>query len=634
MFGFWNKKKVNTQGVKAFDEALGAIKIFIQLSEWEEAKAAIREIRSKEKISFDILIEELSKNNDTALKQREKQEKLYEKRCKKLEILSLTLKQKEESFHEKELKERFAIRFKKIASEILIMTAKYNNIDALNILQRFLEENKERPDVIKFYNKQKKNIQKNIRKEKLREDMEMKKNAKLEALKLIGQNVGIEKQKAEKKEEYIKKGFLSQLKEKLNLRSKIKEAIKRKNLEHEIKLLIEEDSKVEQEVAERKLENIHKWLIKEISHNNIEWYDLYGKILGADKISGDTFGFYDYKEKYNFFLWDATGHGIRAGFIVTLLSRLVNQHAKQNPLRELAFEINNGLKQDLKSRNFITWIFFEISKKDINELHYVGMGHEPMLVYKAKSKTVQRLIPGWLAAGIRMIQKVEDIKVKTIELEDGDIILTYSDGIIESKNIDGEFYWLGSLEENFLKIAQIENDIEKIYGYVMKQLQIFRWGSQFDDDTSVLIFRRNHDKDKLAKESEFLKELSLKEGLKKKDVRKLEWKSKLEVQKALWGIKKEKEMKRIVKILDNLYITGEILKLKQESIRYIKDWYISKEINRYLKKARDNEQRYKIEQKEQKVNSKYTLLSALYKKWDYTSVINEVEDIIARDGNI
>lgn len=632
MFGFWKQKKVNAEAVEAFDWALNAIGIFMQLSEWEKTKAAIREIQSKEKISFDILIDELSKDNNTALKEREKQEKLYEKRCAKLEKIKNILAVKEEKFHEKELKERFEIRFKKISLEISTMTAKRNNIDALNILQKFLEENKERPDVIKFYNKQKKIILKNIQKEKLREDEKMKKNAKFEALKLIWQNIGHEKKSGKEKEK--KKWFFENLKDKLNLHAKVKEAIKRKNLEHEMKLLIEEDSKVEQEVAERKLENMHKWLIKEISHSNIEWYDLYGKILWADKISGDTFGFYDYKEKYNFFLWDATGHGIRAWFIVTLLSRLVNQHAKQNKLRELTFEINNGLKQDLQSRNFITGIFFEIDKVNINQLHYVWMGHEPMLVYKAKSKTVERLIPGWLAAGIRLIRNVDDIKVKTIELEDGDVVMTYSDGMIESKNIDGAFYGLDELEKNFLHIAKIESNIEKIYDYVIKQLQIFRWGSQFDDDTSVLVFRRNLDKDKLEKESTFLKELSLKEGLKRKDVRKLEGKSKIEIQEELLNIKKEKEIKRIVKILDNLYLTWEILKLKQESIRYIKEWYISKKINYYLKKARANEQRYQIEQKEQKVNSKFTVLETLYHKWDYTSVINEIEDVIAKDWNI
>jgi hypothetical protein len=34
------------------------------------------------------------------------------------------------------------------------------------------------------------------------------------------------------------------------------------------------------------------------------------------------------------------------------------------------------------------------------------------------------------------------------------------------------------------------------------------------------------------------------------------------------------------------------------------------------------------------MSSKYLVLTELYKKWDYQTVVNEIEDIIAQDGNI
>gem|GEM_PF-5378984 len=80
----------------------------------------------------------------------------------------------------------------------------------------------------------------------------------------------------------------------------------------EVNLLIDEEDKLKNDLAAKKLESMHQGLIKEINNENILGYDFYGKILGADKISGDTFGFHDAKLKYNFFIGDATGHGIRA----------------------------------------------------------------------------------------------------------------------------------------------------------------------------------------------------------------------------------------------------------------------------------------------------------------------------------
>jgi hypothetical protein len=56
------------------------------------------------------------------------------------------------------------------------------------------------------------------------------------------------------------------------------------------------------------------------------------------------------------------------------------------------------------------------------------------------------------------------------------------------------------------------------------------------------------------------------------------------------------------------------LKLKQEAIRYIKADYIDKRINYYLKKAIDNEIKYRIEQKNSKIINKYNVLKELEKK--------------------
>jgi len=39
-----------------------------------------------------------------------------------------------------------------------------------------------------------------------------------------------------------------------------------------------------------------------------------------------------------------------------------------------------------------------------------------------------------------MIKEKSDIKIKNIEMATNDILLMYSDGIIENKNSEGEFY--------------------------------------------------------------------------------------------------------------------------------------------------------------------------------------------------
>ena len=632
MFGFlFSKKKVDADKVQAFKDALESINIFILISEWERAKDSILEIEHKERIGLNSFLSKYRKDDSEKL--RKIKSKLIEenkKRFEQLEKLKEKVRQKEEQYNKKVQKERFKVRFRNIHNEIVHLTWKNKNWEALRLLQAFLEENTSKPDIIDFYNKQKKIILKNIEKEKARKEVLIEKNTRTEALTLIWQTI----QENNISQSSEKKNFFGRLQEKFGFYKKLQESIKNKQLLDEINILIEENTKVKNDLAEKKLANIHKWLIKEISHSKMQGYDLYGKILWADKISWDAFGIYESKNRYHFFLWDATGHGIKAWFIVTLLSRLFNKHVKSNNLQNLAYEINNGLKQDLQSRNFITWVFFEVNKEALNIVDFVWMWHEPMLVYREKEEKVEKIIPGWLAAWIRMIKNKEDIKAKAITMQNNDILMIYSDGIVENKNPEWEYYWIDRLQKVFHKIAAYDKDINRIYEFIMNDVQLFRWGSSFLDDASILILKRNQNKDIQDHGSQYLVDVSMREGLKKGDVKKLEWKTKEEIRLEIENIKKEKETKRIIKSLENLYYTWEVLKLKQEAIRFIREWFIHKKINFYLKKALVNEKKYKIEQKNIKLKNKYNVLEQLEKKGDYDTVIKEIEDVITKDGNL
>jgi hypothetical protein len=208
---------------------------------------------------------------------------------------------------------------------------------------------------------------KSIEMQKKKEDELIKQNIKLEAQKLAWQTINIDNIENIKK----KDNFFQILKKKINIYHNLKEKIRKRKLIDEVTLLIEENDNMNHQIAAQKLENIHKWLNKELHTWTMHWYDLFGKILWASKISGDIFWLEDNKDKYNFYIWDATWKWIKAWLIITLLTRLFNKFVKKSNLRELAFEINNWLKQDLQSRNFITSILFEIKKEEINKINYV-----------------------------------------------------------------------------------------------------------------------------------------------------------------------------------------------------------------------------------------------------------------------
>ena len=211
--------------------------------------------------------------------------------------------------------------------------------------------------------------------------------------------------------------------------------------------------------------------------------------------------------------------------------------------------------------------------------------------------------------------------------------MIFSDWIVEAKWVNGEFYGIDRLWETFKKVLKFESDIRKIYNFLIEDLKWFKWWTKFEDDASILLLKRDTNRDLVKKWDQILEDIKEKENLKSDEIKRLEWERRENLSKKLEAIRREKETKRIISILWELYYSWEILQLKQEAIRYIKEWYIDKKINFYLRKAIENENNYRIEQKNQKMQNKYNVLLWLYKRWDYDTVIKELEYIIRKDWN-
>ena len=205
----------------------------------------------------------------------------------------------------------------------------------------------------------------------------------------------------------------------------------------------------------------------------------------------------------------------------------------------------------------------------------------------------------------------------------------------EFKNELGKMYSIDQVWEKFLEYARNDKfDLQDIYENLINDLKRFTWWrANFDDDVTIILLKRDKQKEILDNEDE-IEEVILKEWLYRNYKKRMKWKTVEEVKEDIKRIQQETAIKNIIKNLENLYRTWEIIKLKQDSIRYIKEWYIHQKINFYLKKAMDNENAFKIKQKNKKLKDKYNLLKELYKKWDYETVIYECTNIISKDWNI
>jgi inorganic triphosphatase YgiF len=186
MFGFKKKTQVDETKIQSYKDAVEAVEIFMQIYEWEKAKNALFEIKSKEKSSLDHLIEKIDEEDNVhAEQEKAKLMSDYKKKEAQLAKLEEKLNKEEEKYKEASEKEKFKVRFKKIKDEIENLVSNKRASDALGLLQKFLEENADNSQVVKFFNKEKKILQKHIEKQKKIEEQKFKDNAKMQAMKLI-----------------------------------------------------------------------------------------------------------------------------------------------------------------------------------------------------------------------------------------------------------------------------------------------------------------------------------------------------------------------------------------------------------------------------------------------------------------
>lgn len=137
---------------------------------------------------------------------------------------------------------------------------------------------------------------------------------------------------------------------------------------------------------------------------------------------------------------DVSGHGLRAGMLMAMTNKLVDLFAHQglDPCQTVV-QIHRAMVADLISgRSFIT-LTYAVLDPASRTLDWVRAGHNPSLVYRAASGTIETLTPSGMAVGFpvpELFQK--QLVAERTQLYPGDMFLVFTDGITEAMGPDDE----------------------------------------------------------------------------------------------------------------------------------------------------------------------------------------------------
>ena len=168
----------------------------------------------------------------------------------------------------------------------------------------------------------------------------------------------------------------------------------------------------------------------------------------AQEVGGDYYDFHvDSSDTLTAAIGDATGHGLKAGTIVTATKVLFNDLAvEQNPIRILQ-EMSHALKQ-MGFHNM--YMAMTIAKMTHERLLISSAGMPFTYHYRSAENTVSEIALKGMPLGAFANFPYQSTE---IALQRGDTFLLMSDGLIELRNRKGEFFGEARVRSMFQDVA-------------------------------------------------------------------------------------------------------------------------------------------------------------------------------------
>ena len=167
----------------------------------------------------------------------------------------------------------------------------------------------------------------------------------------------------------------------------------------------------------------------------IPCYDILGVSFPCYEVGGD---YYDFIEKpdgrYVIALGDVSGKGTGAALLMSSIHAAVRAHTRTRlSASEIVSEINQYIFDNTPANRYVTLFYSELDPRS-HQLTYINGGHNPPLLVRASGE-VTRLDIGGFPVGITTFG---DYREGWVEIEPGDVMVVYSDGMTESLDEEGE----------------------------------------------------------------------------------------------------------------------------------------------------------------------------------------------------
>ena len=180
-------------------------------------------------------------------------------------------------------------------------------------------------------------------------------------------------------------------------------------------------------------------------------------------------------------LGDATGHGMQAGTVVTLMKGLFTSDVARIDMEHFFSQSSKAIKQIKTGRLMMAFSLLKIKEKTVR---ISSAGMPPVYIYSKKSGEVEEILLKGLPLGAL---KDFTYTVTERQLESGDTILMLSDGLAEQRNDEAEMFDYARIQNLFQKSAPEAPD--EIIKQLVNAGKNWMNGQEQEDDISLIVLK-------------------------------------------------------------------------------------------------------------------------------------------------
>jgi phosphoserine phosphatase RsbU/P len=212
-----------------------------------------------------------------------------------------------------------------------------------------------------------------------------------------------------------------------------------------------------------------------------------GLLEPAYEVGGDSFDYALNNGRLDLAVFDAVGHGLASAVLASLLMGAY-RHARRNgaDLPELASSIDRAVRQVSEPATFATALLarFDVAA---GRLSWLSCGHPQPIIVRRGSTLADVAMAAALPLGLGYLAPVAG-EVVTVDLEPGDGVLLYTDGVVEARSAEGEAFGESRLRDLLGREHLTGGPPQEVVRRLVRSALNYV-GTRLRDDASMLYLR-------------------------------------------------------------------------------------------------------------------------------------------------